>query len=129
MPVADCHTEFVEAMRARLIADDPASGPNVDRPDVRPNLEALGTAVFRILDVHTASTVAADPTFWAWVASVNAWLNGLSAWQQGVSAAFAAWAPATASETALQTAIAAVAAPGPPPPPGGQPTSLRVTVP
>ena len=44
-----CTDEFVAAMRARLNQLQPPAGANVDRPDVRANLAALATAVYRVL--------------------------------------------------------------------------------
>jgi len=109
-----CAGEFVEAMRARLNMLNPPAGGNVDDPNVKPNLVALGQAVFQILtvDAQTFSNAASDAAFWAWIAAVNAWLGKLSAWQAGVTAAFNAWAPATAPDQTLKAALAAVAAPG-----------------
>jgi hypothetical protein len=108
--------EFVEAMRQRLDADG-LPGTNVDRPDVNKNLAALGQAVFRIATVHaqTTSSAAQDAAYWQWITDVGAWLTALDTWQNGVTAAFTAWAPATAPETTLRTALLAVPAPGAPP--------------
>lgn len=121
-------TEFVEAMRARLIAQDPALGPNVDDPAVRPNLEALGQAVYRIATVHaeTVSDAGSDAQFWAWVNGVQTWVTALAAWQTGVRAAFNAWTPTLPAEQALRAALLAVAVP--PAPPGAAPTAQRGVV-
>jgi hypothetical protein len=118
-----CKNEFVEAMRQRLNADG-LPGTNVDLPEVNKNLAALGQAIFRIATVHaqTTSGAAQDAAFWTWIAGVAAWLTAVDAWQNGVTAAFTAWAPATAPETALRTALLAVPAPGAPPAPA--PTTL-----
>jgi hypothetical protein len=115
-------------MRARLNALDPPAGGNVDDPSVKPNLAALGQAVFQILtaDAHTFSNPSTDAPFWTWIAAVNVWLGKLSSWQVGVSAAFANYAPATAPEQALKAALIAVAAPGPPP--GAVPSSMTGVV-
>lgn len=112
-----CKTEFKEAMRARLEAETPGSGANVDRPDVDPNFGALGTAVHHILtlDATWDSDAAADPAFWAWV-------TALAAWVTGVRAAVQAWTPVQPAEQALRTAILAL--PAPPP----APTSLHTEV-
>lgn len=120
-----CKTEFVEAMRARLIADDPKAGDNVDREDVQKNLGALGLAVYRIATVHaeTNSDAATDAAFWQWVSDVNAWLSKLSTWQKGVAQAFAAWTPTLPAEQALKTALIAVSDPGSPP--ASAPTALK----
>lgn len=109
--------EFVEAMRARLEADQAGSGENAKHPDVQKNFDALGWAVIRTLTVQaeTFSDAGRDAAFWNWVAAVNAWLKALSAWQVGVSNAFKNWAPATPAETNLKNAVVGVAAPGPPP--------------
>ena len=111
-----CKDEFVAAMRQRLDADG-LPGINVDRPDVNKNLAALGQAVFRIATVHaqTTSSAAHDVAFWQWITDVAAWLAAVDAWQNGVTAAFTAWTPATAPETALRTQLLAVPAPGAPP--------------
>jgi hypothetical protein len=121
-------TEFVEAMRARLVAQNPTLGPNVDDPAVRPNLEALGQAVFKIATVHaeTVANGASDAQFWAWVAGVQAWVTDLAAWQTGVRAAFNAWTPAQPAEQTLKAALLAV--PDPPAPPAAAPTALRGTI-
>jgi hypothetical protein len=118
-----CKTEFVEAMRARLVADD-LPGENVDRDDVQKNLGALGQAVFRIATVHaqTNSNAVTDTTFWQWINQVNAWLSALSTWQQGVAQAFANWTPTQPAEQALKTQLVAVPNPGLPP--ASAPTSL-----
>jgi hypothetical protein len=118
-------TEFVEAMRARLVAQDPALGPNVDDPAVRPNLEALGQAVFRIATVHAESVTdtTSDAAFWQWVADVQNWVTALATWQTGLRSAFSAWAPVQPAEQALKTALLAVAVP--PAPPSAAPSSLR----
>jgi hypothetical protein len=112
-----CRTELVEAMRARLIAEDPALGPNVDLPPVQANFDALGLAIFRIATVHgeAHSSATEDAAFWTWVSAVNAWLVALGAWQTGLSAAFVAWAPTLPAEQALRLALLAVPPPGAPP--------------
>ena len=112
-----CAAEFVEAMRARLNTLNPPAGGNVDDPNVKPNLVALGQAAFRILtvDAQIFSDAGSDATFWLWIASVNAWLGRLSAWQAGVTAAFNGWAPATVPDQAFKTALTAIAGPGAPP--------------
>ena len=112
-----CANEFITAMRNRLNQLNPPQGANVDDPNVRPNLVALGQAVFEILtaDAQIHSDAASDATFWVWIAAVNAWLGKLSTWQAGLTAAFSAYAPATAPEIGLRTAVLAVASPGAPP--------------
>jgi hypothetical protein len=104
-------------MRARLIADDPGAGANVDQPAIQANLGALGLAVYRIATVHaeTVSDAATDAAFWQWVADVQAWLAALSAWQNSVAQAFAAWAPTVPAERTLQAKLTQSPAPGAPP--------------
>ena len=112
-----CRTEFVEAMRARLIADDPSAGANVDQPAIQANLGALGLAVYRIATVHTEtlSDAGTDAAFWQWVADVQAWLAALSDWQSSVAQTFDAWAPTQAAEQILRAALKQIPAPGAPP--------------
>src|SRR6516164_3362469 len=112
-----CANEFITAMRNRLNQLNPQQGKNVDDPNVKPNLVALGQAVFEILtvDAQTHSDAASDATFWVWIAAVNVWLGALSTWQTGLTAAFNAYAPATTPEKSLRTAVLAVASPGAPP--------------
>lgn len=109
--------EFVEAMAARLEADQPGSGENARHPEVQKNFDALGLAVMRTLTEHAEpfSDSATDAAFWNWAAGVNAWLKALADWQTGVTNAFKNWTPATAAETNLKNAVVAVKAPGPPP--------------
>lgn len=89
---------FVEAMRVRLQAIEEAEeaeegtfSDNVDKPEVKPNLEALGQAVYNIL-TENAETVALAPTnpdsqsIWTWLQDVSNWLQELHTWQQDVSA-------------------------------------------
>jgi hypothetical protein len=109
--------EFVEAMRARLEADQPGAGENARHPEVQKNLDALGWAVIRTLTEHAEpfSDAAADAAFWNWATAVNNWLKALSAWQTGVTNAFKNWTPATAAEANLKNAVVGVPAPGAPP--------------
>ena len=119
-----CKNEFIEAMRARLEAEEPGSGANVDEPAVQENLGALGLAVFSILTVHaeTISNLSTDNDFWQWVADVNTWLSELENWQQGVAQAFASWTPVQPAEQDLKTALLAV------PSPGSAPTQAPTTL-
>lgn len=119
-----CKTEFVEAMRARLEAEQPGLGDNVDEPSVSANLGALGEAVYKIATVHaeTFSDGAADSDFWQWVDEVDQWLRDLAAWQNGVSQAFAAWSPPDPAGQSLKAAITALTGPGAVPSP---PTELK----
>ncbi|MEU6232936.1 hypothetical protein [Kitasatospora sp. NPDC047058] len=90
---------FVEAMR-------PIAGDNVDLPQVRANLDALGLAVYRTLtaDAETASDAVADAAFWQWIRDVQRWIDG-------VATAIDGWAAATPAEAALKAALSAVPAP------------------
>ncbi len=121
----NCKAAFVDAMRARLIADDPTLGANVDNDGVQKNLAALGEATRTILtaDAEVLSNAAADPAFWPWMAAVNTWLGKISTWQQGVTSAVNAWAPTLPADQAFRTALLNLAAPGAPPAPA--PTSLK----
>jgi hypothetical protein len=114
-----CTDEFVAAMRDRLDQLSPPAGGNVDLPDVRANLGALGAAVYHVLTgptrAQTVSAAADDATFWGWVTSLTAEVAALRTWQQGVSAAVAAWAPADAPGQALKAALLALPQPGPAP--------------
>lgn len=116
--------EFIAAMRARLEAEQPGLGANVDDPSVGANLGALGEAVYKIATFHaeTRSDAAADSAFWQWISDVDNWLQDLAAWQEGVTQAFAAWAAAGAPDQALKADIAALSGPGAVPSP---PTSLK----
>ncbi|MBV7328175.1 hypothetical protein KFU94_07920 [Chloroflexi bacterium TSY] len=118
-------TEFVDAMRVRLEAEQSGLGANVDDPSVQENLGALGQAVFRIATVHaeTFSDGGTDDAFWQWITDVNAWLSGLATWQQGVAQAFDDWAPTQPAEQALKDKLIAVPSPGSPP--MQPPTNLR----
>jgi hypothetical protein len=112
-----CTSEFIEAMRAKLEAEEPGSGKDMDNPDVQKNFVPFGQAVYRIATVRAdlASDATADAVFWQWVSDVNTWLKGLSAWQKGVAQAFSAWSPTLPAEVNLRSALIAVAQPGPPP--------------
>lgn len=120
-----CKNELIEAMRARLTADDPATAAGVDREDVRKNFSALGEAVYRIVTVRadTVSDSASDAAFWQWIADAQAWLEALAAWQQGVAEAFAAWTPTQAAEQTLKAAVKALPSPGTPP--AGAPATAK----
>lgn len=118
-------TEFIEAMRQRLEAQQAGMGANVDQPDVQENLGALGQAVFRIATVHaeTTSSSTQDAQFWQWVADVNDWLDDMATWQAAVRTAFNNWTPNGASEVALRNAMLALTSP--PAPPVSAPINLR----
>ncbi|HEY1180011.1 MAG TPA: hypothetical protein VGF17_27965 [Phytomonospora sp.] len=120
-----CATELREAMRAHLDTLDPPVGSNVDKPEVRPNFDALGDGVWRILtaDAETLTAAAQDPAFWAFVTAVRGAVEQLRAFDQGLKNAFAAWDPALpASGTTLKSAIAGLTVPGATP---AAPTTLR----
>jgi hypothetical protein len=112
-----CKGEFVEAMRARLVEDDPALGAAVDKPGAQKQLGAMGQAVYRIATLHAEATAdgETDREFWEWVAAVAEWTAALSQWQTGVVDAVRAWAPTAAAERALQTALLRLPDPGRPP--------------
>jgi hypothetical protein len=116
---AICTGELVEAMRARLDAEDPPAGKNLDDPNVRKNFEALGEAVYQILTARAETTAQQphDPPFWAWVGEVTSYLAALGGWQQGVRQAVQSWTPADLPGQQLKTAILGVAVPGPAPGP------------
>lgn len=117
-----CAAEFIKAMRARL-DDAGLDSSTVDRPDVKPNLEALGQAVYQIATVQagTRSTGAQDAAFWAWIAAVQANLQALSAWHTAVVTAATAWVPAQPSEVALKNALMNPLVP----PPAAAPSALQ----
>ncbi|MEV0429634.1 hypothetical protein [Micromonospora sp. NPDC050495] len=109
-----CATELREAMRAQLDTMDPPQGGNVDNPQVKPNFDALGDGVWRILtqDAETISAAAQDPTFWAFLAALRTEVEQLRAFDAGLRAAFAAWDPTLpASGATLKAAIAALSVP------------------
>ncbi len=112
-----CKGEFVEAMRARLVEDDPALGTAVDKPGAQKQLGAMGQAVYRIATLHAEATSdgASDREFWEWVAAVAQWTADLGAWQAGVVEAARAWAPTSAREQAFRTALLNLRQPGRPP--------------
>lgn len=118
-------TEFIEAMRARLEAEETGLGANVDEPSVQNNLGALGQAVYRIATIHaeTHTDSLIDNDFWQWIEDVHSWLSALRTWQRGIDEAFNDWVPTTTAEQNLRTAIIDVSSPGPPP--SLRPTSLR----
>lgn len=120
-----CKQEYIAAMRARMEADQPGSGANMDNPDVQKTFDSFGLALYRVMTVQaeTKSNAAADAAFWAWIAQVNAWLGAMSVWQKGVAQAFSNWNAVTPQETALKTAITSIASP--PAPPVSPPVSLK----
>ncbi|MEU4713976.1 hypothetical protein AB0F73_10050 [Micromonospora purpureochromogenes] len=110
-----CATELREAMRSQLDTLNPPLGSNVDDPRVKPNFDALGDGVWRILtvDAETISSAAQDPMFWAFITNLRTEIEQLRAFDAGLKTAFAAWDPTLpASGTALKTALAALAVPG-----------------
>jgi len=122
-----CVGEFIEAMRAQVIADNPDNpdaGDKLDSPLVQKNFAPLGEAVYRILTdpARLRSDAATDAAFWQWVAEVNGWLADLAAWRQGVTEAFAAWNPTGQADRDLRDQLLAI--PEPAPPPAREPSSL-----
>jgi hypothetical protein len=110
-----CATELREAMRAQLNTLIPPLGSNVDNPQVKPNFDALGDGVWRILtlDAETISAAAQDPVFWAFIANLRTEIEQLRAFDAGLKTAFAAWDPTLpASGTTLKAALATLAVPG-----------------
>lgn len=115
-----CITEFIEAARAQVLADNPdnpEAADNLDDPQVRSNFEPLGMAVYQIATARarTISDATADADFWSWVAAVNDWLQALAAWQQSLDTAFANWAPAQPAEQNLRNELLNAPDPGAPP--------------
>ena len=109
-----CATELREAMRSQLNTLDPPQGANVDNEKVKPNFDALGDGVWRILtlDAETFSTTTQDSVFWAFIAALRGEVEQLRAFDAGLKTAFAAWDPTVpASGTTLRGAIAALTVP------------------
>lgn len=103
LDAVNCKQAFVDAM-------SPIAGDNVKLDPVQANLGALGGAVLQIATVYatTVSNVNFDPTFWQWIAA-------LDAWQKGVVQAFNNWHPVQPDGQALKTAVLAVTTPPPAP--------------
>jgi hypothetical protein len=123
-----CATELREAMRTRLDSLTPPAGDNVDDPRVRPNFDALGDGVWRILtqDAETFSADAQDHAFWQFLAGLRTEVELLRAFAVGVQGAFAGWNPAQpASGNTLKTAIAGLTVPPSTP---AAPASLRGSI-
>ncbi len=123
---AICAEEFIEAVRAQLLADNPGHpevAAKVDQPLVQKNFAPLAQAVFRIATARAQvrSGMADDAEFWTWVAVAGDWLADLANWQQAVTAAFEQWIPVASPEQALRGAVLAAPSPGTPPLP---PTTL-----
>ena len=111
---AICAAKLREAMRAQLDTLDPPAGSNVDKQEVRPNFDALGDGVGRILtlDAETTSASAQDPAFWAFVGALRTEVEALRAFDAALKNAFAAWDPAApASGVTLKNAIAGLSVP------------------
>jgi hypothetical protein len=109
-----CATELREAMRVQLDTLDPPAGSNVDNPQVRPNFDALGEAVYQILtaDAETTSAAAQDPVFWAFLGDLRTEIEQLRAFGAGLRNAFAAWDPNNpASGATLKAAISGLTVP------------------
>lgn len=123
-----CKTEFIEAMRAQVLADNPDhpdAAENLDLPEVQRNFAPLGDAVYRIATQRamTVSHAGDDAAFWKWVADLGAWIEAVSDWQQGVARAVASWTPTNPAEKAFKNAILALPNPGLPP--ASTPTRLN----
>jgi hypothetical protein len=120
-----CATELREAMRTQLDTLDPPAGANVDDPKVRPNFDALGDGVYKILtaDAETITAAAQDSQFWTFLGNLRTEVEQLRAFDAGLKTAFAAWDPSVpASGTTLKNAIAALVVPGSTP---ATPVSLK----
>jgi hypothetical protein len=114
-----CKQEYIETMRARMEADSPGSGKNMDDLDVQKTFDTFAQVLYRVATVHaeTRSDAATDTDYWAWVNGVNAWLSAMAAWQSGVHKAFSDWAPVAPIDQALRNAVLALADPPAVPPP------------
>ena len=112
-----CKQEYIETMRARMEADNPGSGKNMDDPDVQKTFDTFAQVLYRVATVHTEtrSDDSTDTDFWNWVAGVAAWMGAMATWQTGVQQAFLAWAPTASVDQALRNALLQVASPGPVP--------------
>jgi hypothetical protein len=120
-----CATGLREAMRVRLDLLDPPAGANVDKPEVKPNFDALGEGIFQILtaDAETFSATAQDSTFWTFLGELRSEVEQLRAFDAGLKNAFAAWDPALPSSgVTLKATIAALVVPGTTP---ATPASLK----
>jgi hypothetical protein len=120
-----CATELREAMRTQLNTLDPPAGANVDNPKVRPNFDALGDGVYKILttDAETISAASQDPVFWVFLDNLRTEIEQLRVFDAGLKTAFAGWNPADpASGTTLKNAIAGLTVPATTP---ATPTSLK----
>lgn len=110
---AVCATELREAMRAYLNTLNPPAGSNVDKPEVRPNFDALGQGIFKILtaDAETVSDAGSDAAHWNYVAALRNEVEQLRAFAEKVKAAFQAWTPADPASVTLRSTIIALAVP------------------
>jgi hypothetical protein len=112
-----CVEEFIEAVRAQLLADNPGKpevAAKADHPAVQKNFAPFAEAVFRIATARARvrSSGEDDAAFWDWVAAIAAWADAMATWQQVLTAAFANWTPAGAAEQTLRAAVLAAPAPG-----------------
>ena len=112
-----CRQEYIETMRARMEADNPGSGKNMDDPNVQKTFDTFAQVLYRVATVHaeTQSDASTDTPYWSWVNGVNAWLSAMAAWQSGVHTAFSNWAPVGAADQALRNAVLALSDPPPVP--------------
>jgi hypothetical protein len=123
-----CRQEYIETMRARMEADSPGSGKNMDDPDVQKTFNTFGQVLYRVATIHaeTQSDETTDADYWKWVAAVSDWQSAMAVWQNGVRQAFSSWAPVTPGDQALRNAVLQLASPGPAPtPPNGLKGRLR----
>jgi hypothetical protein len=119
-----CKQEYIETMRARMEADNPGSGKNMDEPDVQKTFDTFAQVLYRVATLHaeTRSDATTDAHYWSWIAAVGDWLSAMAVWQNGIRQAFTSWAPVHPVDQALQSAVLQLASPGPVPAP---PSALR----
>jgi hypothetical protein len=109
---AICATRLKTAMHDILEQQKAGSGANVDLPQVKPSFDGLGMGVFSILTMD--AEVVTSPAFWQWLSQLGSWITQMQAWHVGVKAAVTAWAPTSATDIQLRSAILALADPAPP---------------
>jgi hypothetical protein len=105
LTVNNCRDAFKNTLRAL-----PAIGDNVLRPEVKPNIDALGDSVRLIVGslADGVSDTTVDAAFWTWVANVDAWMQSVYAWQQLAEATLATGAalgPPPAAPTTLSVDV------------------------
>ena len=112
-----CAEEFIAAVRAQLVADNPGKpeiAAKADHPAVQKNFGPFAQAVYRIATARARvhSIAEHDPPFWQWIAELTAWCHEMADWQQAVTTAFQNWTPAGSAEQALRSAVLAAPPPG-----------------